>query len=199
MAAPVIVVTGAIASGKSTVAGFLASRGGALINADQVAHSILDKKSVKRSIADKFGAVAIEPNGSVSREKLSEIVFSSRDKMEALNEIMRPYVAREIDRIIMDASVSAPYIVLDAVLFFKYKFQFEADTVIATVAPEEVRIRRLMRRNGFSQREARKRVAFQRYIYGDWKRADIRIDTDRPLKKVKEISEKILEDFLRGI
>ncbi|MGM0484137.1 MAG: dephospho-CoA kinase [Candidatus Krumholzibacteriota bacterium] len=197
---PIIVVTGAIASGKSTVAEILAGGGGTLIQADQLAHKALEMDDVIDSIRMEFGDRAITESGTVSRGALGSIVLNNREEMEKLNSIVEPAVTGIINRAVEEAAVDAEYIVLDAVLFFKYTFQFREDLVIAAEASEETRIQRLMRRNGLTREEAESRVAAQRYLYPGWERCDMRIDTDRGLRQLKaevaDMRNKILGDLI---
>lgn len=196
MDVPVIVVTGPIASGKSTVASFLASRGGEIIDADSVAHEALQDDDVMEIVNERFGDGVLDGDAELSRRRLGKLVFSDRARMEDLNDILRPVITSLIDEKVRELCGTARYIVLDAVLYFKYKFGFEARTVIVTEAPEDVRARRLIERDGMPESEASKRVEFQRYLYGDWRNADIVIDTDRPVDELRKEVENITEAIL---
>ena len=197
---PIIVVTGAIASGKSTVAKILAGKDGALINADQLAHKALETDDVIDSVRMEFGDRVITDSGTISRGALGSMVLKDREKMEKLNRIVEPAVTGIVTRAVEEAAEDADYIVLDAVLFFKYTFQFREDLVIAAEASEETRIERLMQRDGLSREEAESRVKAQRYLYPGWEKCDIRIDTDRDLSELEaeaaDMRNRILGDLI---
>ena len=197
---PVIVVTGPIASGKSTVAGIMAESGGTLLRADPMAHNALEEKEVIDSIKKLYGDRVMAAPDEVSRKALGHLVLGSPEEMERLNSIVGRAVTRIINEAVTEVARTARYIVLDAVLFFKYKFEFRADLVITTEASEQVRIERLMVRDGLEREEAEGRVVSQRYLYPDWERAGIRINTDKDMDRlsaeVAEIRDKALNRLM---
>jgi dephospho-CoA kinase len=196
MASPVIAVTGAVASGKTTVATVVAARGGALVDCDALAHRALALDVVKRRLTASFGRSILTRAGNVSRARLRAIVFSSEERMATLNAIVRPHVTRTIDTEVRNLRGAFPYIVLDAVLFFHYTFKFKVDLIIVTEAAERVRLGRLMRRNGLPRDEALERIQCQRYLERDWMRADCTIRTDIARRAVVRIAESIRDGFL---
>ena len=195
MKAPLIVVTGPIASGKTTVAKVMAERGGEYVDADAMAHEVLDDPSFAPQLAAEFGGDVIS-GGRVSRLRLAGIVFPDQGKLDRLNALIRPRLKAFAREKLIDLAETADYIVLDAVLFIQYKFRFKADLVVLTDAPEEVRIRRMMRRNGFDRDEAVQRIERQRDLYAGWEKAGVRIDTDAPLPAVRKEAERIRDEFL---
>jgi dephospho-CoA kinase len=196
MAGPVVVVTGGIASGKTTVAAVVADRGGALVDCDRLAHRALDIDAVKVRLADTFGRSILTRAGNVSRARLRALVFSSDERMAALNAIVRAHVTRIIDDEVGRLREASPYIVLDAVLFFHYTFKFKADLIIVTEATETVRLGRLMRRDGLTRKAALDRIRRQRYLERHWVHADHTIRTDIALRAVTRIAEEIRDGFL---
>jgi len=196
MKSPVIVVTGGIASGKTTVAGVMAARGGALVDCDALAHAALARTAVKRQLVRSFGRSVLTRAGNVSRAKLRAAVFSSDERMRALNEIVRPHVTRIINDEVRRLRAVVPYIVLDAVLFFHYTFRFKVALTVVTEAPKTIRIGRLMRRNGLSRDEALERIEHQHYLERDWARADHTIGTAVARCTVERIAADIRDGFL---
>jgi len=132
----------------------------------------------------------------VSRLRLAGAVFSDQKKLDRLNAIIRPFVKRLTIAKLDQLAKTSKYIVLDALLFLQYKFRLKADLVVLTDAPEEVRIRRMMRRNGFDRRDAGMRIERQRDLFADWGRAGVRIDTDAPLGEVRKEAARIRDEFL---
>ncbi len=199
MKTPLIVVTGPIASGKTTVAEEMARGGGVRVDADELAHEALKDPALARDLVEEFGGGISAVDGGVSRTALAEIVFRDGERLRRLDGMMRPYVRRLVEERLSELDGSARYIVLDAVLFLQYKFDFEADLVVMTFAPEEVRIRRMMSRNGMDRGEAELRIERQRDLFAEWEKADVRIDTDRPLDAVKGEAARIRDGFLEEL
>lgn len=191
-----IVVTGPIASGKSTVAKVMAEGGGTYVDADILAHEALDDPDFIKKLGEEFGPEVIGDDGRVSRLRLAGTVFPDQKKLDRLNVIIRPYVKKLARKKLKELEATSKYIVLDAVLFLQYKFRFKADLVVLTDAPEEVRIRRMMRRNGFDRNEAEQRIERQKGLFADWERAGIRLDTDMPLAALKKEAARIRDSFL---
>ena len=196
MKVPLIVVTGPIASGKSTVARVMAEEGGVYVDADMLAHAALEEPGFIEKLGEEFGPEVMGDNGKVSRLRLAGAVFADQKKLDRLNVIIRPYVKKLAREKLKELAETSKYIVLDAVLFLQYKFRLKADLVILTDAPEEVRIRRMMRRNGFDRKEAEQRIERQKDLFSDWEKAGVRLDTDMPLAGVRKEAARIRDEFL---
>ena len=196
MKVPLIVVTGPIASGKSTVARVIAEEGGVYVDADMLAHAALEEPGFIEKLGEEFGAEVMGDDGKVSRLRLAGVVFPDQKKLDRLNIIIRPYVKKLAKEKLKELAETSKYIVLDAVLFLQYKFRLKADLVVLTDAPEEVRIRRMMRRNGFDRKEAELRIERQKDLFGDWEKAGVRLDTDIPIAEVREKAARIRDEFL---
>jgi dephospho-CoA kinase len=196
MKVPLIVVTGPIASGKSTVARIMAEAGGVYVDADMLAHEALEDPGFIERLIEEFGAEIIGEDRKVSRLRLAGVVFSDQKKLDRLNAIIKPFVKKLATEKLNQLAEISRYIVLDAVLFLQYKFRLKADLVVLTEAPEEVRIRRMMRRNGFDRKGAEMRIERQRNLFADWERAGVRIDTDASLDEVRKEAVRIRDEFL---
>lgn len=198
MRKPLIVVTGGIATGKTTVARVLAEAGGTVIDCDRIGHEALDRNEVRGRLVRLFGKRILTPSGRVSRTKLGRLVFEDQSKLDDLNRAIRPVLKRMISAEVMRRRTSAEYIVLDAVLYFQYKFRFKADLVVRTVASTATRLERLETRDGIDTREALERVARQEPCAAGWRRADISIRTDGPIERVIDRANRIRDRFLRS-
>jgi dephospho-CoA kinase len=196
MRKPVIVVTGGIATGKTTVARLIAGRGGAMIDCDAIGHDALETDEAKSRIQRAFGRGILTASGRVSRSKLGRIVFSDARKLEMLNRLIRPTLKRMIRDEVARRKKTHDYIVLDAVLYFQYKFRFKADLVVRTIASEKTRLERLMTRDGMERRAARKRIERQKSLVGGWRLADVTVATDGSMERLVEEVERIRDRFL---
>jgi dephospho-CoA kinase len=196
MRTPIIAVTGPIGSGKTMVARILASAGGVVIDCDTLARSAYDDPDLRRRVAIRFGGDVLTPSGSISRIRLARAVFSDGAKLEALNRLMKPAVTRIVAAEVRRRSTEAPYIVLDAVLYFKYTFRFKVDLVVWTTASAGTRLRRIMRRDGISREEAVSRIESQHDLDSQSALADTVLDTDRSLRSVETVARKIRDAFV---
>jgi dephospho-CoA kinase len=193
---PIIGVTGPIASGKTTVARFIAGTRGVLIDCDSLGHRALEYRDVRDELVAAFGNEVLAPSGAISRKRLSRFVFASDRALARLNRIMRPPLKRIITEEVLRDRARALYIVLDAVLLFQYKFSFKVDCVVVTGASLETRLKRIMRRDGVSRAEALRRIERQRELHDAWTRADVRMSTDRSLSKTRSKAIAIRDRFL---
>jgi len=142
---PVIGIIGGIGSGKSTVADELAALGCAVIDADAIGHKLLDDADVLGEVRRRWGDEIFTSAGEVDRASLAEIVFASRDELDALNGILHPRIGREmagaVDIAVADESIDA--IVLDAALLVEAGWNELCSHVIFVDTPPAVRYRRV--------------------------------------------------------
>jgi len=196
MRAPIIGVTGPIASGKTTVARIIAGRRGALIDCDALGARALEAADVRRKLVAAFGARILGPGGRVSRRALARIVFTDDRELSRLDRIVRRRLKKIITDEVLRRRAASPYIVLDAVLLFQYKFRFKVDFAVATRASLGRRIARIVRRDGITRGEALARIERQRGLRDGWAKADVVISTDAPLARVRREAAGIRERFL---
>jgi dephospho-CoA kinase len=153
-------VTGAMASGKSTLARRFRERGADLVDGDALGWEILRLPEVRVAIREAFGEDVMDRQGEVDRARLGQIVFADPDRMSRLNAIVQP---RLLERV--RAALEAPGAlvrVLDAAMLTTWRLEPELDGVIEVVASEDERARRLRAARSFSDSEARGRVQGQK-------------------------------------
>ncbi len=147
---PFLGLTGGIGSGKSSVANFLAKKGAAIIDTDQIAHQITGPDGLAiGAILQEFGAGFIASDGSLNRSKMRELVFSNPSAKRSLENITHPLIRQETliqAKIAIDRSV--PYIVFVVPLLLESGTWTENLDHIAVVdCPDELRIQRVMQRS----------------------------------------------------
>ncbi len=159
----VLGLTGQTGAGKSTLCQYLQQKGCSIIDADQVARSVVEKGSA--CIADvilEFGVEYLTIDGNLNRRKLAECVFTDKAKLKKLNDIMFPYIVAKIKDIIEQSKEeSEGIIVLDAPTLFESGCDKFCDKVISVVADEASRCPRIMERDGLSEEEALHRIHAQ--------------------------------------
>jgi dephospho-CoA kinase len=159
----VIGILGGIASGKSTVARLLGRHGCAVIEADPIAHQLLEKPEIKDQLVGLFGQHILDENGRVNRAALAHLVFSDASALNRLNALIHPPVMAEIERQIAayqhDPTVSA--IVLDVPLLAEAGGLDLCDVLVFVDADRPVRLERLKKSGKFDENELKKREKFQ--------------------------------------
>ena len=152
-----VVLTGGISTGKSTVARMFAEDGYAIIDADSVAHEVLQRE--KELIVEHFGE-GILHQGEIDRKKLGTLVFADPNKRKILEGMLHPLIRQEIfaqaERL---EKTEQPYIV-DIPLFFE-SGSYPIEKVIVVYAPKEIQLKRLMQRDGYNMQEALQRLDAQ--------------------------------------
>jgi dephospho-CoA kinase len=150
-------LTGGIGSGKSTVGQMLQERGAALIDADAIARSVTAAHGTAMpAIAQAFGPDFITPDGALDRERMRAHVFSHPEAKQALEAIIHPLVAQEIQRQAQQAIANGHHtLVFDVPLLVESgaRWRAQVDRVLVVDCSEETQIQRVMARNSW-KREA---------------------------------------------
>jgi len=160
-------VTGGLGSGKSTVCRFLSELGCALFEADKVARELQLKDSeVIEGISGLFGAevYSFDRAGELvlDRKTIASIVFSSPEKLEALNRLIHPKVFSEFRKAVQEASLRGiKILVKEAAILFESGSNRQLDVVVVVTADEEQRIERALRKGLGSREEIMQRIARQ--------------------------------------
>lgn len=158
----IIGLTGGIASGKSTVSNYLAELGAIIIDADKIAHEIMEKgKTAYWQVIEAFGREILAENGEIDRSRLGKIVFNNLEKKKILEEITHPQVIREMREKIEEYRAENKVIVLDVPLLFEAGLDIMVDETWVVYVDRETQLQRLIARDGLSYEEANKRIQAQ--------------------------------------
>ena len=188
------VITGSIASGKSTVVNLLKERGFSVIDADVIAHEQLE--ICKREILEVFGEQILDEAGKIDRKKLGAIVFHEPKKLKNLEQILHPKIKAEIFFKASQLESLGQVYFVDIPLFFEKKERYaEFKNVAVIYAPKELLLSRLMSRNGLNLEDAKARVELQMDIEQKREMAKFVIDNSND----RENLELELEKFLKQI
>ncbi len=184
-----IALTGGIATGKSTVASLLALHGVRVIDADAIAHKLLDEN--RGWVAETFGDAYVK-NGRVLRGELGKIVFSDSEAKARLEAFLHPKIRETIEaESERQDRFKFPYLI-DIPLYFETRAYPIKDSVVV-YTPKAVQLQRFMKRNGFDEAEALRRIASQMDIEEKKRRATWVIDNSRDLKHLQNEVEAFVE------
>jgi dephospho-CoA kinase len=184
-----IALTGGIATGKSTVASLLGLNGLRIIDADAIAHRILDENS--GWIAEHFGPEYVK-DGKVDRPALGKVVFADPAAKKELESFLHPKIRAAIEEESEKQDrLKYPYLI-DIPLFFETG-AYPIDHSVVVYTPKPLQLERFMKRNGFSEEESLRRIESQMDIEEKKARATWIIDNSGNLKHLQSECEKFVE------
>jgi len=190
-----VALTGGIATGKSTVAKFFSFFGFTVIDADNIAHEVLDQQY--KAVGKLFGDEVIK-NKKVKRKKLGKIVFKDEKKRKELEALVHPLIYEEIERLSeAEDRLVKPYLI-DIPLFFETK-RYPIEKSLLVYTDKKTQIKRLMHREGYSKKEAKRRIDSQLDIEKKRKKSDYIIDNMDDLNHLKNECERVKEIILLEI
>lgn len=174
----VIGLTGGIGSGKSTVAAMLAERGAAVVDADDVAHEVIEPGApAHRAVVERFGSAVVGCDGRVDRGALAGVVFADDAARADLEAIVHPAVSRAMGDRIAEAGKTHEVVVAVVPLLVEAGWDL-GDVVLVVDCPEDVALRRLVDQRGMDPADARRRLAAQASREQRLARADYVIHND---------------------
>jgi dephospho-CoA kinase len=187
-------LTGGIACGKSLVAQCLRTLGASIIDADELAHRLLEPgQPGYTAVVEAFGSSILEPReGSsqppINRRRLGTLVFADAAQRRRLEALLHPLIFAEADRqrTALEAANPAAVIVFVAPLLFETGADRHVDRTIAVVADEATQASRMIARDGLSREEALQRIRAQWPVMEKQRRANEIIDGARPPDEVRQ-------------
>lgn len=172
-------LTGGIATGKSFCLERFAALGAAVIDADVLAREAVAPGSAGlAAIADRFGTAVLRPDGSLDRPALGQIVFNDATARAQLEAIIHPEVYRRITAWLANLPHRTRVAIADIPLLYETGHEHDFERVVVAACDPEEQVRRVMRRDDLSHRDARTRVTSQWPIEEKARRADYVIRTD---------------------
>ena len=176
----VIGLTGSVASGKSTVAGWMSEKGISVHDADLAVHSLLAANGqAVPNIKAKFGPDMVAPDGSIDRKKLGSHVFATPADRKILESILHPLVRQHRDQFLQDQrALGRQIVVLDVPLLFETGGDTSCDYVIVVYAAEDTIRQRALSRSGMTEEKLAGILATQMPASEKCQRADFVLNTD---------------------
>jgi len=193
-------LTGGIASGKSAVAAMLREKGFSVLDADSLAHKLIEPgQPAYNEVLQEFGDAVLAPGGRVDRAKLSAIVFQDRSKLDRLNAIVHPRVAefvfRQFDEWQRAGTRDAAFV--EAALLIESGIHKKLDGLVVAWCEPEQQLQRLLDR-GLSETEARRRIAAQLPVEEKLLLATDRIDCSGSLDETRRQVEALAARLRRS-
>ncbi len=147
-------------SGKSSFCKLALELGFKVIDCDLVYNELVSKRTpCLDELEANFGKTVIE-NDSLNRKKLAPIVFSDREKLELLNKITHKHISNRVFEILAEYGENA-FVILDAPTLFESGLDNQCESVIGIIAPDELCISRIIKRDGITEQQAASRLSNQ--------------------------------------
>jgi dephospho-CoA kinase len=181
----VVGLTGGIGSGKSTVSAMLAARGAVIIDADEITRHVQQPGSaVIGRIVERFGSEVVDDRGALIRPQLAAIVFGDPTALKDLNRIVHPAVGEEMARRVAEWAGTDRVVILDIPLLTENPRRDLQGKIVVDVPPD-VQVERLVRYRGFTEADARARIARQSSREDRLRDADFVIDNSGSLGELE--------------
>jgi dephospho-CoA kinase len=190
-----VVLTGGIATGKSTVANYFLSEGFNIIDADRVAHMMLDLHQDK--IEELFGSEYII-NKKVNRKALGGLIFSDKKEKLRLEKLLHPLIFNEIEQQAIKLDQLKELYLVDIPLFFESKGRYPIKKSIVVYTPLVLQLKRLTARDGSTNIEAQQRIDSQISIEKKRDLSTYLIDNSKDLKHLQEECVRVKKTLLNN-
>jgi len=193
-----VALTGGIATGKSYVRSRFESLGVPTIDSDTLAREAIARGTPGfESVVREFGRDVLDSSGAIDRKRLGAIVFANPSRRRMLEQIIHPFVRRATDSWFAALAASTPFAIADIPLLYETGRDADFDAVIVAAANPAEQVKRIVKRDGLSEHEAKQRIAAQLPIDDKVSRAGyvIRTDgtyeeTDRQVRQIYELLQR---------
>jgi dephospho-CoA kinase len=193
-------LTGNIATGKSQASKKFGELGAQVIDADLIAHEILDRGTdTFERILQTFGEGIIAEDGSIDRKRLGSIVFSDPEKRILLNHLTHPVIGSRIRQKIgrLERSSGAQIVIIEAALMVEVGSYKRYHALVVVTCQPSIQLSRLMNRDHLSLEDAKARIRSQMPMEEKLRVADYRIDTSGSLGETHRQVEIIYGKLLK--
>ena len=195
----IVALTGGIASGKSVVAEVLEELGCYIHHADKIAHDLMEpEKPAWKKIVAHFGKKILNEDKTINRSRLGKIIFSDEKERCFLNELIHPLVLEKKKEVISRLEKEGHYniFISEAALTIEAGFAGFFDKIIMTYCKKEVQKKRLMERDGITQKQTMNIIKSQMQPQEKLKYADHIIDTSSSLQSTVEQTERVYRNLI---
>lgn len=194
-----VVLTGGIACGKTTVANTLSNKYKIpIVDSDKITHDLQEPgQRAYKKIVKAFGTDILAEDGHINRKELGKIIFTDPAKRKVLNKIVHPMVFQELFKgAILGWIKRNRVVILDIPLFFEVKLpKIFFQDIITVAASDKVQLERLMKRNNFTEEEAKNRIQSQWPLEQKKEKSTIVINNDGDLEQLEKEVESVIKKW----
>lgn len=191
----VLGLTGGIGCGKSAVSAMFEQLGITVVDADIIARQVVAPNSNGlAAISEHFGTIVLNPDGSLNRAKLREIIFADNAQKTWLNNLLHPLIR---EKTLNDLSTAnSAYVVLVAPLLFENGLEQYCDRTLIIDVPVAVQLERTIARDNINEQQALSIIAAQMSREDKLHRADDVVDNNQPLALVAIVIQQLHTQYL---
>jgi dephospho-CoA kinase len=195
----VLGLTGGIGSGKSTVSALLEAKGAVVIDADRIVRELQEPgEPVFEAMVEAFGEGIVAADGTLDRQAVADLVFGDDEKLKALNGIVHPAVGVRMAEQLAALADTDRVVILDVPLLVEGKGRYDtAGTIVVDVDPD-LAVQRLVAHRGFSEADARARMARQSSREDRLAKADVVIDNSGTVADLEPQVDALWERIQAG-
>jgi dephospho-CoA kinase len=193
-------LTGSIAVGNSSVLAVFREMGCATLDADKIAHSVMEPdREAYSDVVREFGEEILAADRTIDRAKLGAVIFADAERRKRLNEIVHPRVIAEQNRLLAEIEEQSPdsIAIIDAALMIESGGYKRLDKLIVVFCDARSQLERLMRRNNLSREGAELRIRAQMSSDEKRKYADYEIDTSGTFEETRKRVIEVYEELRR--
>ena len=190
----IIGVTGGIGSGKTTIVNYIHTKGYPVYIADEAGKKVMQQPKVIHQVNALFEGKVLLDDGSLDRSKIASLVFNDEQLLSALNQIVHPAVASDFEEFKKQNS-QQPLVFKEAAILFESGSYKDCDATILITAPLNVRIDRVVKRDGISKEAVLQRMKNQLTDEEKQKLATFTVENmelNHAFKSIDEIIDKLL-------
>ncbi|MFD1417157.1 dephospho-CoA kinase [Companilactobacillus keshanensis] len=191
-------LTGGIASGKTTVLNIFIENGCRVYNADEIAREVVEIGTPGLAqITASFGDDILMSDGNLNRKKLSQIVFSDKQKLDKLTDITAPLIRKRILQIVENVHTLKDNLIyiFEIPLLFETNYQPYFDATISIFVKSDIQLSRLMKRNNIDGQTAKNQIDSQMPMEEKKKLANFVIDNSGDLDELKSEIKTLLKNL----
>lgn len=192
----VIGLTGNIGTGKSTAAKVMKSLGIKLIDCDIVSREVVKDKKVLNILKREFGSEIIKSDGTLDRKKLGEKVFSNKENLAKLNNIIHPLIKKRVKEYINEFSKCEKICIVDGAIIIEAGFQDILDDIILIKADKSDQLERVRKRDACSLEYIKGIIDAQMPLEEKAKYCKYVINNNREIDFLKSEVEKLAKILL---
>lgn len=188
-------LTGGIATGKTTADDYFRKRKIPIIDADMVAHQLMQKgRKSYTAIVNNFGNSILDDHQEIDRKKLGQIVFTDPQQLARLNKITHPIIRQEIiSQMDQFQKCGTKLVILDVPLLFESNYQKLCNSVLVVTTSPELQLQRLQARNNLNKSAAMRRIDSQMDLSKKEAMADFVVQNNTTINDLEEKLARVLD------